>query len=440
MKNQNRREFLKTMGAGAGVLVCGALGAGDAMAAEKTAQKMAKIKDKIKIGHIAIFSGPYGTYGELQQRGSKLAEEEIKKAGGIMGADVEVIYGDSKGKPDEAIKQARRLVESEGVDFLIGIDSSGVVLGISDVMPELKRLLFVTHAATHKLTEEKVYKEGNRNVFRLATNVYQDGIMAGIVATHMPAKRWACIHPDYSYGYDSWDLFKKSLKKLRPDVEFVGEAWAKSGTTDFKPLISAILDKKPEGIHSVQWGPSLITFVRQAIEMGLFDAVKYKGGYAFVNPMGSSIDVMEALAKEYPEGAWISGRYIWSYPPTPINSHFVKAHFDKWKHLPAYSGATSYTAMYLIKKLVEATGTLDIKTHIDFLEDLTIYCPLGTVRIRKEDHQAMYDVPFGQVKRDPNFPIPVLTNLISAPADLYFRKPPFDDVPPYTGYPPFVKI
>ncbi len=433
---QTRREFLRNLGlAGAGVLVCGALGGTEAVASSRK-----KLKKKIKIGHIAIFSGPFGTYGELQKRGSKLAEEEINKNGGIMGSPVEIIYGDSKGKPAEAVKQARRLVESEGVDFLIGIDSSGVVLGISEVMPELNKLLFVTHAATHKLTENKVYKKGNKHVFRLGVPVYQDGIMAAIVASKLPAKRWAAVHPDYAYGYDSWDLFKKTLKKLRPDVEFVGEAWAKIGTTDFKPFISSILDKKPDGIHTVEWGVDLFTFVRQSIEMGLFDAVKYDGGYAWINPMGYSIDAMEALAKEYPEGAWVSGRYVWQYPPTPLNAHFVKAHYKRWGHFPAYSGTTSYTAVYLIKKLVEATETLDVDTHIKFLEDLTIYSPLGAVRIRKEDHQAVYDVPFGQIKRDPKFPIPVLTNLVGMPAEMYFRRPPFDEVPPYTGYPPFTKI
>ncbi len=435
---ENRRDFLKKLGLiGAGAAICSSVsltGPSHASSFRK------KLKNKIKIGHIAIFSGPFGTYGELQKRGSLLAVEEINKAGGILGSEVEIIYKDSRAKPAEAVKQVRRLVEADKVDFVIGVDSSGVVLAVAQVMPELKKLLLVTHAATHKLTEEMVFKKKNRYVFRLSVPVYQDGIMAAIIAAQLPAKRWACVHPDYEYGYASWELFKATLKKLRPDVEFVGEAWAKIGTTDFKPLISSIMNKKPDGIHTVEWGVDLFTFVRQAKEMGLFEAVKYDGGYAWINPMGYSIDAMEALAKEYPEGCWVSGRYIWQYPPTELNKAFVKAHYKRWKHLPAYSGATSYTAVYLIKHLIETTQTLDVETHIKTLENLTIYSPIGAMWIRKEDHQAVYEVPFGQIKRHPKYPIPVLENLSGIPAQMYYRRPPFEETPPYKGYPPFLTL
>lgn len=434
--SEKRRDFLKKAGLlGAGTLVAGPM-VNTAFGQKK---KTKKIKDEIKIGHIAIFSGPFGTYGELQKRGSKLAEEEINKADGIAGGKARVIYRDSAADPAEAIKQARRLV-SEGCDFVIGVDSSGVVLGLSEVMPELNKLLFVTHAATHNLTEKNVYEKGNKHVFRLSAPVYQDGIMAGIVASKLPIKRWAGIHPDYEYGYASWELFKKTLKKLRPDAEFVGKAWASIGTTDFKPHISSIMNKNPEGIHTVEWGIDLFTFVRQALQMGLFNSVKYKDGYAWINPMGSSIDAMEAIGGEYPEGCWISGRYVWQYPPTPLNKHFVKAHYKKWNQFPAYSGATSYSAVYLIKRLIEMSGTLDVDTHINLLEDMALYTPMGALYLRKEDHQAIYEVPFGQLKRDPDYPIPVMENFISMPAQMYYPHPPFKETPPIEGYPPFVEV
>ncbi|OYT35308.1 hypothetical protein DRP04_04070 [Archaeoglobales archaeon] len=437
MAEVSRREFLKYIAAlGVGLAIGGGIGYSARKPEVKIVKKGAeevggKIKEKIKIGHIAIFSGPFSTYGELQKRGSLLAVEEINKAGGIMGSKVEIIYRDSAAKPAEAVKQVRSLVESEGCDFIIGIDSSGVVLAVAEVMPEVNKLLFVTHAATHRLTEELVYKKGIKQVFRIAVPVYQDGIMAAFIASKLPAKRWGCVHPDYEYGYASWELFKKTLAKLRPDVEFVGEAWAKIGTTDFTPLISSIMEKKPDGIHTVEWGFDLFTFVRQAKQTGLFDAVKYDGGYAWINPMGYSIDAMEALKSEYPEGCWVSGRYIWMYPDTPLNKKFVKAHLDRWGHFPAYSGETSYTAVYMIKKLIEMTKTLDIDTHIKTLEDSTVYSPAGVRFIRKKDHQAVYSVPYGQIKHDPSYPIPVLTNLQSVPAEDYYRHPPFKEMPPF---------
>ncbi|KXB09049.1 hypothetical protein AKJ60_01120, partial [candidate division MSBL1 archaeon SCGC-AAA385M11] len=124
--SKERRDFIKNLGImSAGAAVTGPF-VNKAFAQE--AKKTKKLKDEIKIGHIAIFSGPFGTYGKLQKRGSKLAEEEINQTEGINGSKVKMIYKDSAAKPSEAIKQARRLVQSEDCDFVIGVDSSGVVL------------------------------------------------------------------------------------------------------------------------------------------------------------------------------------------------------------------------------------------------------------------------------------------------------------------------
>ena len=65
---------------------------------------------------------------------------------------------------------------------------------------------------------------------------------------------------------------------------------------------------------------------------------------------------------------------------------------------------------------------------------------MGAMQMRKDDHQGIYEVPFGQLKRDPNYPIPVLHNLISSPAQMYYPHPPFKDTPPFDAYPPFVKV
>ena len=41
--------------------------------------------------------------------------------------------------------------------------------------------------------------------------------------------------------------------------------------------------------------------------------------------------------------------------------------------------------------------------------------PAGPCKIRKEDHQAIYAVPWGRIKHDPKFPMPVLGDLRVAP-------------------------
>jgi branched-chain amino acid transport system substrate-binding protein len=64
------------------------------------------------------------------------------------------------------------------------------------------------------------------------------------------------------------------------------------------------------------------------------------------------------------------------------------------------------------------------------MEGMELDRPAGKSVIRKEDHQAVYEVPWGQITHDPKFPIPVLKNMKVASANDYYRHPPF---PPVEG-------
>src|SRR3972149_11799594 len=109
---------------------------------------------------------------------------------------------------------------------MFGTYSSVVAMSIGPVLPELKRLHFFTHAATHRLTEDLVADKKIQEIVRVSVPVYQDAIVAALIFKDMPnIKRWANIGADYEYGTSSWNLFKETLKKFRPDVEFGAAAW-----------------------------------------------------------------------------------------------------------------------------------------------------------------------------------------------------------------------
>lgn len=412
-KGMRRREFLKaSLGAGLGAALGASLGPRKVSAA--------RLKDPIKIGGQAILSGPLGGYGDFMKKGAEMAVEEINAKGGILGSRIQIEFRDEELKPDVGVKNARYFVDNWGADFLIGIDASSVALAVGQVMPELNRVLIVTHAATEKLTEGLVYKQGIKQVFRISVPVYQDGIASAMIAKDLPVKRWATISPKYEYGFTSWKMFQETLKKFRSDVEFVEEAWAPFGTVDFGPHISAVMPKNPEGIFTTEWGGEAITLVKQAKGFGVFDKIK-----AWMNPMGGAMDVLEGLGKEYPLGLWISCRYWFLYPPTKENQEFVARFHKRYGKYPHYVSETAYSAVYAIKAAVEKAGTTETAKVIKALEGLTLMTPAGRRTFRAEDHQAIYEVPWGKTMEDPKYPFRILGDLKVIPAEEYYRKPPF---------------
>jgi branched-chain amino acid transport system substrate-binding protein len=300
-------------------------------------------------------------------------------------------------------------------------------MAIGPVLPELDRICMFDHASTHRLTEELVAGKGIKQIFRIAAPVYQEGNLAAMIFKEFPnIKRWAGIHCDYEYGYSSWALFKDTLKKYRPDVEFVSIAWAPFWTMDFSSHISAVMAANPDGIHATPWAGEGVMLLRQALMLGVFDKIQ-----AWFQCMGGSVDILEGISNEVAAGKfkdklWATARYIHNYPDTPENKKFVEAFRKRWNRFPNYSAENAYSTIYVFKAALEKCRSLKTADLIKAVEGMKIMTPAGERFFRPEDHQAIYAVPGGRVVKDPKYPIPVLGDLKVFPAQAYYRHPPFE--------------
>jgi len=383
----------------------------------------------IKVGVQGAASGPHADYGRQIEMGATMGIEELNAAGGILGCKVEIRFMDDENKAATGVKNARYLVTEWGAHFMVGTDSSGVAMALGPVLAELKRIQFFTHAATHRLTEELVAGKGIKEIVRVSVPVYQDAIVAALIFKDLPEiKRWATIGADYEYGYASWSLFKDTLKKLRPDVEFVGTAWAPFLTLDFSPHVSAVMAQKPDAIFSTPWAGEAVMLLRQALIQGVFDQV-----HAWWQAMGGSVDVLEGIAAEvqrdrFKGKLWATARYIHNWPDTPENKQWVERFRKRWARIPNYSAETTYSAFLIMKAAVEKARSLETPKVLEALKGMQVRTPAGVRVFRAEDQQFVYSVPAGRVISTPDFPIPVLGDLKVFAAKDYYRYPPFTPI------------
>ena len=64
--------------------------------------------------------------------------------------------------------------------------------------------------------------------------------------------------------------------------------------------------------------------------------------------------------------------------------------------------------MYAFKKAVEAAGSKETGKVVEALAGMELDSPAGHRVFRKEDHQAMYEVPWGLTKADPQYPFKIM--------------------------------
>ncbi len=130
----------------------------------------------------------------------------------MNGRKIETIHRDDAGKPEDSVRHAGELVNSEKVDILAGGFLSNVGLAIADFANQNKRL----YVASEPLTDALVWARGNRYTFRLRPSTYMQVAMLVEEAAKLPTNTWACVAPNYEYGQSCVKWFKELLTKAKP--------------------------------------------------------------------------------------------------------------------------------------------------------------------------------------------------------------------------------
>jgi len=408
----DRRDFLRSLGVGAGMTL-GAAGSIPLIGmANAQAPKGNIPSTPYKIGHMTFFTGPAAVLGEPMYKGQVLAAEEINATGGLLGKrKIEVLKADEAAGVDGNVKELRRLKLQEKIDFFCGITSSGNTPALGPVAEELKVLTIFVDGCTDFLFDKAV--PNPHYIFRITNIQSADGATCALaVAQTWPdVKRIAHIHPDYSYGRNAFDHFGIIMKKLLPKSEVVSEGWPKLGTTDFSSHITKAIAAKPDLLYSSVWGGDYVAMYKQALQYGLFDKMKVATTLALgVAP--------HAIGKDHPEGviAGCHANYYFTVPRGdlwPPNKTFVEKYHARWKEYPNFQAEGAYTATYMLKTAIEKAnrftgGWPDDDSIISQLEGLGYSGPAGYVYMRPDNHQGYKDALTGFSKNVPEYPFPVL--------------------------------
>jgi len=85
-------------------------------------------KEAIKMGLLAEKTGGLAAYGYSHEKVMRAAVERVHMAGGIAGRPVELYVEDTESKPTVGALKFRKLVETNGVDFVFDSNHSGVCI------------------------------------------------------------------------------------------------------------------------------------------------------------------------------------------------------------------------------------------------------------------------------------------------------------------------
>jgi branched-chain amino acid transport system substrate-binding protein len=341
----------------------------------------------IKVGELNSYK-VFPAFLEPYKKGWELAVEEINAKGGVNGRKLEVVSRDDGGTPGDAVRVAEELVSREKADLLMGTFASNVGLAVANLAQQRK----IVFLAAEPLTDKLVWENGNAYTFRLRPSTYMQVAMLVPEAAKLKKKRWAIVYPNYEYGQSATDSFKRLLKTVQPDVEFVAEQAPPLGKIDAGAVVQALADAKPDAIFSSLFAADLQKFVREGNTRGLFVDRRV------FNLLGGEPEYLDPLKDETPEGWWVTG-YPWQDIQTPEHKRFREAYEKRWHDYPRQGSVVGYTAMYAIAEGVRKAGTAQPDKLAAALSGLKMQTPFGPITWRPIDHQSTMGAYVGQLAR-----------------------------------------
>ncbi|MFS0864156.1 substrate-binding domain-containing protein [Fredinandcohnia sp. 179-A 10B2 NHS] len=353
-------------------------------------------KDPIKIGVLASLSGGLESYGKQSTQGFELGLEYA--TGGTMevnGHPIQFVVEDTETKPEVAIQKATKLIEEDGVDFLVGSSSSADTLAVLPLAEEYEKVMIVEPAAADSITGA----DWNKYIFRTARNSSQDAV-AGAAAIAKEGVKIATLAPDYAFGRDGVAAFKEAAEKLGADI--IHEEYADPAATDFTSNIQKIIEAKPDYLFVV-WAGANSPWNQIADMKVQENGIKISTGA----PDIPALATMNALVGM--EGFTV---YYHGLPKNEINDWLVEKHKEKFNgEVPDLFTPGGMTAALAIVEAIKKTdGKTDAETLITAMEGMSFETPKGTMTFREEDHQALqalYAIRLEKVD-GVDYPVPVL--------------------------------
>jgi hypothetical protein len=164
---------------------------GGSAVSEKQREEMTQVK----IGVLSDMSGTYSDFGGPGSlEAAKLAIEDFNASSKKLAA--EIVQADAQNKTDISTTIARRWFDTENVDMLVDIPTSGIALGLAGLAKEKNKVLIATTAGTSELTG----KSCTPNSLHWTWDTWSNSHGTAEAVVKNGGKNWFFLTADYTFG------------------------------------------------------------------------------------------------------------------------------------------------------------------------------------------------------------------------------------------------
>lgn len=324
--------------------------------------------------------------------GTALAIQEINKAGGILGREIEVVAYDPGSNPEVYRALADRLLTEDGISVIFGCSTSAARKAILPAIERRNGLLWYPSLYEGFEYSPNVIYAGacpNQNSFPLAEYLVQNC-----------GKRISLIGSDYLYPRESNRIMRDLIVSYGGEI--VGELYVpmEAAADQLRAALASLREQRPDAIFSTVVGKTAQSFYRIYREAG-FDP-----GKTPIASLTMAEGEVQVIGAELCEGHITAASYFGSLKTEPnlrFKADFVRA-FGKDKPTSLWS-ASAYAQVHLFAMALAIAGTLDTQRLVEAALGLAFDAPEGPILLDPDNNHTWLTPKIGRVRRDGGFDI-----------------------------------
>lgn len=364
----------------------------------------AQVSAEIKIGFSAPLSGPVAAVGQDQYDGFMLGIEQLQNK--LGGQAVTVLKEDDQLKPELGNQIARKFIDRDKVDALVGLGFSNVLMASLPRVVESGTVAIATNAGPSPLAGTGCVP----NVFSMAWQNDGSAEAMGKYAQDAGYKKVFLLAPNYQAGKDYIAGFKRIYKG-----QIVDEVYTQVNQPDYSAEISQLQASGADAVFVFYPGGMGINFVKQFSQAGLVKKLPLLSAFTID---GTTLPSLRDAAVGSISGA------MWDVAlKTPGNAEFIEAFRKKYNRTPSLYAAVGFdTAQLLNIAVKKVNGKTDnkaafvaaVKAAGSELKSIRGPFQFNTNNMPLQNYYA-----FQTIKEGNNFTVKQLSTPLSAHPDAY---------------------
>jgi branched-chain amino acid transport system substrate-binding protein len=315
-------------------------------------------QDAIRIGSFLAVTGPAAFLGEPEKKTLELYVDRINGEGGVLGQPLELVVYDTGMNAKDAVTFAKRLIEQDEVDAIIGGTTTGETMAVVKLMEEAG-IPFISLAGASVIVDpvqKWVFKTPHTD--RMAVDkVYEDMRKEGVAAIGLIGG---------AGGFDKSCLANAQELADEHGLEIKANETYGASDTDMTPQLTKIKNAGVDAVLFCGFGAASTIVTRTTPSSA--SSCRSTTITAAARSSSSTVPARRRKACGCPAALLVADQLPEEDPQKPVAKAYAEAYTATTGEEVSTFGGHAYDALLLLSDAIQRAGSTDPSAVRDALE------------------------------------------------------------------------